>query len=126
MKTETMIYDRLRGILPADGEKTILFAAVGRNAHELFFYTFFEGRAKQCHVLEEEGLLDGNLLENTFQEIAEIIRQSKAYDADRYNIATVTVDENGIRMEMEQYAENVRLYGIKKGWKEKNIGKNAF
>ena len=98
MKTETMIYDRMRGILPADGEKTILFAAVGRNAHELFFYTFFEGRAKQCHVLEEEGLLDGNLLENTFQEIAEIIRQSKAYDADRYNIATVTVDENGIRM----------------------------
>lgn len=121
MKPETLIYDRIRGIIPKDSEKTVFFAAVSRTGYEIFFYSFLGGEIKQCHALAEEGLLDGNVLEEIFEAVADIIRQSKAYAAEQYNIATITVDESGVRMDMKHYAKDARMYRIKKEWKEKNI-----
>ena len=56
-----------------------------------------------------------------FEAIAGIIRDSKVFDAAKINIATITVDKSGIKMEVEYVDKNARMYKIKKEWEQNNI-----
>ena len=38
MKIETLVFDNLKKMIPADASKTILFAGVADTNYELFFY----------------------------------------------------------------------------------------
>lgn len=75
----------------------------------------------QCYELAEQGLIDENDLDRVFEAIAWIIRDSKVFDAAKINIATITVDKSGIKMEVEYVDKNARMYKIKKEWEQNNI-----
>ena len=120
MKPETLIYEKIREIIPAKSEKTIFFSAISETSYEMFFYAFIDGKAKQCFELAEEGELDGNTLDRVFEEIVQIIKKSKRFIVD--NVATIIIDKSRIDLDMEYYDKDIRMYTVKKEWKKKNIG----
>ena len=48
MKAETLIYEKVRTIIPIGSEKTVFFASVTETSYEMFFYAFLDGKPKQC------------------------------------------------------------------------------
>lgn len=121
MKPETMIYEKARKIIPDKSEKTVFFASVSKTSYEVFFYAFIDGTAVQCYELAEQDELDENALDTAFESIVNIIRDSKAYDDDKYNIVTISIDQSGVKMDVEHYDKDVRMHKIKKEWEQKHI-----
>lgn len=121
MKPETLIYEKVRNIIPDSSEKSIFFAAISQSSYEVFFYSYFEGVPIQCYELAQRGELDENELDQVFESIVGIIKDSKAFMPDQYNIATIKVDISGIGMSLEYYDKDARMYQIKKEWREKQI-----
>lgn len=121
MKPETLIYDKVRQIIPKGSSKTVFFASVTETSYEVFFYAYIDGNPVQCFELAEQELLDENELDTVFADIVDVIKKSKVYQNDKNNIATITVDKSGIKMDMEYVDKNARMYGVKKEWKQKNI-----
>ena len=120
MKPETLIYDKVRQIIPEGSSKTVFFASVTETSYEVFFYAYIDGNPAQCFELAEQELLDENELDTVFADIVDVIKKSKVYQNDKNNIATITVDKSGVKMDMEYVDKNARMYGVKKEWK-KNI-----
>lgn len=116
MKAETLIFDKVKSIIPDNSEKTVFFAAISNTSYEVFFYSFKDGKAVQCFTLAEQGVLDGDELDSVFEAIVKIIKESKDYNQDKLNIATITVDDAGMKMNIDYYEINDRLYRIKKDW----------
>ena len=121
MKPETLIYDRIKKIIADYCGKIVLFAAISQTSYEIFFYVDIDSRMIQCFELAEQGLLDENKLDDVFSDIAKIIRESKEYQNDKCNIVTIILDKSGLRKYMEYYEKDVRMYKIKKAWKEKYL-----
>lgn len=124
MKIETMIYEKVRDIIPENSEKTIFFTYVDANSYEIFFYSYIKGKFQQCYNLAEQGIIDVNDLDKAFETIAKIIRESKVFIADKRNIATIKVDKSGIKIEMSYADKEDRLYHIKKSWINDHIFNN--
>ena len=118
MKPETLIYDKVRKIIPLNSEKNIFFAGMTNSSHEVFFYSFFNGQPKQCYALAEEGVLDENELAAVFSELVEILRESKEYKEGFYNAATIIVDKAGIKLDMNYHDMEESEYIIQKEWKK--------
>lgn len=123
MKPETLIFTKIRSIIPTESDKTIFFASITQTSYEMFFYTFIGGKPVQCYELAEEGKLDENELEAVFAAVVDIIKESKVYKPDKNNIATITVDKSGVKMNVEYYDKDARMYKIKKEW-EKSLVEN--
>lgn len=121
MKPETLIYEKIKKIIPEKSEKTVFFAAMSQTIYEVFFYSFIEGNYIQCYELAEQGKLDENELDHVFDAIVDIIKNSKLFIKDKYNIATIKVDKAGIKLDMEYYGKETGIYKIKKEWKQKII-----
>lgn len=121
MKPETLIYDKVRQIIPKGSLKTVFFASVTETSYEVFFYAYIDGNPVQCFELAEQELLDENELDTVFADIVDVIKKSKVYQNDKNNIATITVDKSGVKMDMEYVDKNARMYGVKKEWKQNNI-----
>ena len=121
MKVETLIYDRVRSIIPNKSSKTVFFASVSETGYEVFFYAFIDGQPVQCFELAEKDLLDENELDAIFADIVDIIKQSKVYHSDKNNIATIIIDKFGVNIDVEYMDRDARMYGIKKEWKQKMI-----
>lgn len=121
MKPETLIYDKVRAIIPNGSEKTTFFAAVGATSYEIFFYALIDGKQKQCFELAEQGLLDENELDSVFGAIADIIKDSKLFKTDKCNVATITIDRTGVKMDVEYHEKDARMYKIKKEWEDIHI-----
>lgn len=121
MKPETLIYEKIRDIIPENSEKTIFFGTIGQTSYEMFFYAFIDGNPVQCYKLAEEGKLDENELEEVFESVVNIIKDSKLYKEEKNNIATIRVDKSGIILEIEYLDKDSRIYSIKKAWKERHI-----
>ena len=121
MKPETVIYDKVRQIIPMGSSKTVFFASVTETSYEVFFYAYIDGNPAQCFELAEQELLDENELDTVFADIVDVIKKSKVYQNDKNNIATITVDKSGVKMDMEYVDKNARMYGVKKEWKQQNI-----
>lgn len=121
MKPETLIYEKVRNIIPEKSDKTVFFAAISQTSYEVFFYSFIDENPIQCYELAEQDLLDENELDAVFEAVAGIIRESKIFIADKNNIATIKVDKSGIKMDMEYADKDARMYKIKKEWEEKNV-----
>lgn len=120
MKPETLIYDKVRNIIPDRSEKTVFFVAIGDTSYEMFFYAFIDGEAHQCFELAEKEILNENELDAVFAEVVSIIKNSKLYSLGKRNIATIKIDQNGIRMDVTYVDKDVRLYLIKKDWEQVN------
>lgn len=116
MKAETLIYDKVKLIIPDNSDKTVFFAAISNTSHEVFFYSYIGGTPIQCFSLAEEGILEENELDRTFEEIVKIIKNSKVYSENKLNVATITLEKAGIKMSMDYYENDARLYKIKKDW----------
>lgn len=43
------------------------------------------------------------------------------YKSDKNNIATITINEAGVKMDMAYVEKDARMYGIRKEWKNKVI-----
>lgn len=123
MKLETLIYDKVRNIIPDRSEKTIFFVAVGETSYEVFFYARIDGEVYQCFELAEQEKLDENELDVVFAEVVNVIRKSTAYSLSNKNIVTIEVDETGIQMNVDYVDKDARMYGIKKEWERMNISK---
>lgn len=118
MKPETLIYDKVRKIIPDKSEKTMFFVGITKSSQEVFFYSFIHGQAVQCYTLAEQDELDENELASVFTEMVKIIKESKVYRADKYNVATIAVDKSGIKMDMDYYDMDVSEYKVQKEWKK--------
>lgn len=123
MKPETMMYKKITQIVPENSDKTIFFASITKTSYEVIFYSFINGEPKQCYTLAEEGKLDENMLAEVFDSMVNIIRSSKLFKEDKINIATIRFDKSQIKMDMEYYEKDVRMFKIKKEWHQKNIFK---
>lgn len=121
MKSETLIYEKVRHVIPTKSEKTVFFGAICETRYEMFFYAFIEGTPVQCFTLAEAAELDAYELQQTFDEIVDIIKKSKIYVQDKINIATITVDNSGITLDVEYVEKDARMYSIKKAWKQAHI-----
>ena len=121
MKIETMIYEKIKSVIPDNSTKTIFYAAISKTSYEVFFYSFIDNKPVQCFTLAEQNLIDDNKLTATFKDIVDIIRESSEYDSDKYNVATIIVDNTGINVNFEYYEKDVRMYSVKKEWKNKYI-----
>lgn len=123
MKPETMMYEKITQIVPENSDKTIFFASITKTSYEVIFYSFINGEPKQCYTLAEEGKLDENMLAEVFDSMVNIIRSSKLFKEDKINIATIRFDKSQIKMDMEYYEKDIRMFKIKKEWQQKNIFK---
>ena len=121
MKPETLIFDKVRSIIPDGSSKTVFFASVTETSYEVFFYAFIDGNPVQCFELAEQNLLDENELDTVFASIVEVIRNANIYQRDKNNIVTIIIDKSGVKMDMAYVERDARMYGIKKEWKQKNI-----
>ncbi len=119
MKLETLVYDKLKKVIPANASKTVLYVSVADTSYELFFYSRFDANEyRNCYEMAENGLIDAYLLDKVFADIAEMIKSSQLFHNSDMNIFTFILDEGGIRMNIEYFDRNVRIYQIKKEWKE--------
>ena len=123
MKPETLIFDRVRKIIPDMSDKTIFFVGITKTSQEVYFYSFINGEAVQCYTLAEQYELDENELAEVFSEIVEIIKDSKLYIPDKYNVGTISIDKSGIKLDMGYYDMDASEYRIQKEWKKDNIDK---
>jgi hypothetical protein len=121
MKPETLIFDKIRKIIPDKSEKTVFFVGITKTSQEVYFYAFIDGQAVQCYTLAEQYELDENELAEAFSEIVEIIKESKLYNPDKYNVGTISVDKSGIKLSMGYHDMDASEYRIQKEWKKENI-----
>lgn len=121
MKPETLIFDKIRKILPDKSDKTIFFVGITKTSQEVYFYSFINGEAVQCYTLAEQYELDENELAEVFSEIVEIIKDSNLYIPDKYNVGTISIDESGIKLNMGYYDMDASEYQIQKEWKKDKI-----
>ena len=119
MKIETLIYDKVKPIIPTESDKTVFFASITQTSYEVFFYALIDGNPVQCYELAEESKLDENELDSVFAAIVDIIKESKFFHDDNNNVVTITVDKSGIKMDVEYYEKDARMYKIKKEWEQK-------
>ena len=117
MKLETMIYDRVKRIIPKKSEKTIFFAGITETSHEVYFYAFIDGSAVQCYTLAERYELDENELSKVFEEVVDDIKASELYILDKYNVVTIIVDQSEVTVNVEHYDMGASEYRIQKEWK---------
>lgn len=123
MKPETLIFDKIRKIIPNKSEKTVFFVGITKTSQEVYFYAFIDGQAVQCYTLAEQYELDENELAAVFSEIVGIIKESKLYNQDKYNVGTISVDKYGIKLNMGYHDMDSSEYKIQKEWKMNNIDK---
>ena len=121
MKPETLIFDKVRKILPDKSDKTIFFVGITKTSQEVYFYSFINGEAVQCYTLAEQYELDENELAEVFSEIVEIIKNSKLYIPNKYNVGTISIDKSGIKLDMGYYDMDASEYRIQKEWKKDKI-----
>ena len=122
MKLETLIYDAIKKVIPQESLKTAVYANVTDTSYEIFFYCLFpQNGYRQCYDLAEADVLDAHLLDMTFEEIAKVIKTDKAYESERNNLFTFIIDASGVKMTVEHFAKDTRMYRIKKEWTEKNL-----
>lgn len=121
MKPETMIYVKVKRIIPEKSEKTVFFVGMTDTSQETFFYAFIDGKPIQCFTLAEQDELDENELTDVFSDIVNVLRESKLYTPGKYNVGTIVVDGTGIKLGVENYEMNVSEYKIKKEWKANNL-----
>lgn len=120
MKLETLIFDKVKKIIPKKSEKTIFFVGITNTSQEVFFYSFIDGKAIQCYTLAERYELDENELAKVFSEVVNLIKESKLYVADKYNVGTIVIDKFGMKMDIEYYNMDISEYKIQKEWKQNN------
>ena len=122
MKLETVIYSKMKGMLPENTSKTVFYANISDNTYEMMFYSFFrDGKIKQCYELAEMNVLNGYQLEKIFDDLAKMIRADEKYKAEMQNVFTLVIDSEGVQMQVEYYDKKESAYRIKKGWKEKYL-----
>lgn len=82
MKLETLVYDKLKRVIPEKASKTVVYADVCLTSYELFFYCLLPRRGYgQCYELAEEGVLDAHLLDEAFAETVKVLKADKNYRA---------------------------------------------
>ena len=122
MKIETMVYDRLKNLIPTTAEKTILFACVGDTSQELYFYSLFaQSGYKQCFSLAEEYLLDENELDRAFEDISRLIRKDRNYKSEEINVYTFIFEKTKMELQIDYHNRNFSVYKIKKNWEQKYL-----
>lgn len=122
MKLETLIYDAIKKVIPQESLKTAVYANVNDTSYEIFFYCLFpQNGYRQCYDLAEADVLDAHLLDMTFEEIAKVIKTDKAYESERNNLFTFIIDASGVKMTVEHFDKDTRMYRVKKEWNEKNL-----
>lgn len=53
-----------------------------------------------------------------FFEIVDIIKESKIYVTDKYNVATIIIDKSGIKLDIEYHDMDASEYRVQKEWKQ--------
>lgn len=121
MKVETIFYDLVKNILPANSKKSVFFAAVTKTGQEVFFYSYLEDdcEPKQCYQMaeSEDYDIDGNVLDEVFEKLAVEIRKSEKFESEKLNVVTFVVEHTSVKVEFKAYDIETSLYKIKKEWR---------
>lgn len=121
MKPETIIFNKVKKIVPENSSKNIFFIGITNTSQEVFFYSDINGKFVQCYTLAEQNLLDENELSEVFDQIVAVLKESKYYDSDKYNVGTIVFSAKEYRFDMEYYDKDKSEYKIQKQWKRKNL-----
>lgn len=123
MKIETIVFSKLKKVIPNEAEKTAVFISVTDRSYEIFFYSWMPNIGpQQCYTLEEEGYLDGNELEQIFRSIARDVKADRHFQPEMINVLTVVIESSGVKMNVEYFRRGSSLYQIEKAWIEKYLG----
>lgn len=120
MKTESLIYDSLKRVIPENAQNTILFANISQTSYEIQFFSLLPGsnQFQQCFQLAENGELDEIELDSAFRKIAGNIRSDSRFKRDKVNIFTMVINKTGLKSGFEYYDKSAGIFQIKKRWKE--------
>ena len=121
MKLETILFDRLKKVIPQQASRTVLFAHVEDNSYEICFYAQIGQTYQQCYQLAEEGLIDPIILKEIYAELSGFIRADHRYQRGMVNIYTFAIDINNTALFIESLARETRIYEVKKNWKIKYL-----
>ncbi len=121
MKIETLIFDNIRAIMNERSIKDIFFVGITKTSATVFFYSYIEGKATQCYTLVEQDFLEQNEMEDVFSELVKILRDSKLYIPEKYNVGTIVVDKLGIKLDMRYHDMDASEYQIQKAWKQEYV-----
>lgn len=122
MKLETVVFDKIKKVLPETSTKTVLFANVSDTSYEIFFYSLWgQGEYRQCYELAENGILDAYLLDEVFAGISESIRADCHFRQDSINVFTFILQSDEVKMDVDYYDKSTKIYQVKKEWREKYL-----
>ena len=90
-----------------------LLALVSSTSYQVIFYALVDGKIYQSNELAESGKIDILQLDEFYQSVASIIRQSKEFKDDKLNIVQVSeTDMVTVRYE----PLDCHVYALKKAW----------
>ena len=120
MKDIQNIVELIDPIIPKGTKKIVFFCEVEDNASESCYY-LCNDEPVQCYELAESGEIDTVLLDETFKKLCDYIRQTDVYDQTKRNVITILVEGKSEKVCVEKYEKSIRLYKLKKEWKEKYL-----
>jgi len=99
--------------------KVVFFCEVERTAYEIYFYAYdVNGEYKQCYELEA---IDSIKLDEMFEKMANLIRESDEFDTEKRNVITIKIEGRSENVAIEHLDKSVGLYKLKKEWKANNL-----
>ncbi|MEE1517762.1 MAG: hypothetical protein UF228_09230 [Lachnospiraceae bacterium] len=121
MKDIENIVELIDPIIPKGTKKIVFFCEVEDKASEICYYLCNDIEPVQCYELAESGEIDSVLLDSTFEKLCDFIKQTNSYDETKRNVITILVDGRSEKVFVEKFDKSVRLYKLKKEWKEKYL-----
>jgi hypothetical protein len=116
------IVSLLKGILPTNAKKHVIFCEVEDTSYEIFYYSYFaDGTRKQCYELADDGKISSEKLGTGFGKLANYIRSCEEFKPDSRNVVTITIDGSTKNVSLKVYSKSIGLYSIKKNWKSSHL-----
>lgn len=108
------ILDTIRSLEKVGLSNINMLALVSATSYEVIFYGDYQGRTYQSNEIFESGIIAPNIVNDFYKQIAEIIRGSDDYLAEKMNIVK-SVEDRYIDFSYDEI--DCRVYKIKKEWK---------
>ena len=112
------IAEKISDLLKQEISNFKLLALVTDTSYEVLLYIKEDGEYIQVNNLLEEKRVIWNDLEGFYDYIAEEIRNSIEFNAEKMNI--FKMDSKG-ESKLEYEERNCRIYGLKKEWKKESL-----
>lgn len=100
--------------LTKEFEEVELLALITSSSAEVIFYCKINNKVYQSNNLVEEGLYDGNKMDEFYQKMTAAIRQSEKFRSDMLNIVKIDKTNN---ISFQYVPQDCSSFKIKREWK---------